>query len=68
MTEEEWNNIIDEMIFHLRYMDEEKVDEELCKDVPDNWIPCVPTIDMITEKHKDEFFKLFSKYFYNLWD
>ncbi len=68
MTEEEWENIIDEMLLHLKYMDERKVDEELCKDVPDNWLPCIKTADMIMEKHKDEFFKLFSKYFYNLWD
>ena len=68
MTEEEWDNIIDEMLYHLRYMDEEIVDKELTKDVPDGWIPTVITTGRIMEKHKDEFFALFSKYFYQLWD
>lgn len=31
ITEEEWDNILDEMIYHLRYMDEETVTEELEK-------------------------------------
>lgn len=33
-SEEEWDNVIDEMLYHLRYMDEETVIEELEKDVP----------------------------------
>ena len=68
MTNEEWEAIIDEMLYHLHYMDELAVIEELEKDVPENWNPSQRTIDDIMEKHKDEFFKLFSEYFYNLWD
>lgn len=68
MTEEEWENIIDEMLYHLHYMDENNVDNELQKGVPDDWIPTTQTTDIIMGKHKDEFFTLFSKYFYNLWD
>lgn len=68
MTEEEWNNIIDQMLFHLYYMDEDHVDEELGKDVPNSWIPIWKTTGEIMEKHKTEFFKLFSEHFYNLWD
>lgn len=68
MTEEEWDGIIDEMIYHLHYMDEETVTDELEKDVPDNWSASYKTVNYILNKHKDEFFKLFSKYFYELWD
>ena len=68
MTAEEWDAIIDEMIYHLHYMDEETVTEELEKNVPDDW--SVNTIDVYTvmDMHKDAFFELFSKYFYHLWD
>lgn len=68
MTEEEWDNIIDEMIYHLHYMDEETVTEELEKDVPDDWRANYKTVNYILYKHKDAFFELFSKYFYHLWD
>ena len=68
MTEEEWDNIIDEMLYHLHYMDEETVTEELEKDVPEDWHASYKTVNYIMDKHKDAFFELFSKYFYNLWD
>lgn len=68
MSEEEWDNIINDMLLHLYYMNEYNVDKELCKNVPDNWIPRHSTVQPIMDKHKDEFFKLFSKYFYYLWD
>ena len=68
LTEEEWESIIDDMIRHLYYMDENNVEKELSRDVPDGWLANWETRDKITEKHKDEFFKLFSEYFYNLWD
>lgn len=68
MTEEEWENIIDEMLFHLYYMDEENIDKELDDGVPESWIPTLDTTNKIRESHKDKFFELFSKYFYSLWD
>lgn len=68
MTEEEWDAVIDEMLYHLKYMDEETVTEELEKDVPDNWSASHKTVNYILEKHKDAFFELFSKYFWDLWD
>lgn len=68
MTEEEWDGIIDEMLYHLKYMDEETVTEELEKDVPDDWTASAITVYEVMDKHKDAFFKLFSEYFYNLWD
>lgn len=68
MSEEEWNNIIDKMLFHLYYMDEKNIEKELYKDVPENWTLSLQTTDLITEKHKNEFFKLFAEHFYSLWD
>lgn len=68
LTEEEWNNIIDDMLRHLYYMDEENVEKELSKDVPENWTVSSKTTYEIMEKHKNEFFKLFSEYFFNIWD
>lgn len=68
MNEHQWYAIIDQMLFHLYYMDEDHVDEDLCKDVPENWIPCWDTSATIMEHHKNEFFKLFSEHFYDLWD
>jgi hypothetical protein len=68
MTVEEWDAVIDEMLYHLKYMDEETVTEELEKNVPEDWSASYRTVNPILEKHKDAFFKLFSKYFYDLWD
>lgn len=68
MENEEWEAIIDEMIYHLHYMDKEKVTEELERDVPDDWAASYKTVNYILDKHKDAFFELFSKYFYHLWD
>lgn len=68
MENEEWEAIVDEMIYHLHYMDEETVTEELEKNVPDDWSASHKTINEIMDKHKDAFFELFSKYFYDLWD
>ena len=67
-SEEEWNNVIDEMLYHLHYMDEETVIDELEKDVPDDWNVSHITVHEVLDKHKDAFFELFSKYFYDLWD
>lgn len=68
MSENEWDDIVDEMIYHLYYMNEEHVEKELSKNVSEDWSPSMKTVDDIMERHKDEFFKLFSKYFFNLWD
>lgn len=68
MTNEEWEAIIDEMLYHLHYMDEQNVRKELEENVTDDWYASMEAVDRIMNKHKDEFFVLFSKYFYNLWD
>ena len=68
LTEEEWDNILDSMLYHLYYMEEDNVIKELEKDVPDDWSVSLKTVNEVMEKHKNEFFKLFSEYFFNLWD
>lgn len=68
MTEEEWDEIVDEMLYHLKYMDEEVVTSELENGVPDEWSASGIIVYEIMDKHKDAFFELFSKYFYYLWD
>lgn len=65
---EEWDAVIDEMLYHLHYMDEETVTEELEKNVPEDWHASYKTVGEVMDKHKDAFFELFSKYFYDLWD
>lgn len=70
MTEEAWNKIIDNMLYHLHYMYENNVEDELqayVKDEKDSYIVVGTTIYDIMKEHKDEFFKLFSEYFYSLW-
>lgn len=68
MTNKEWESIIDRMICCLYFMDEQNVRNELEDNIPDNWTVSQESIDNIMSKYKDEFFKLFSEYFYNLWD
>lgn len=69
LTEHEWNKIIDELIYHIHYMDENNIEEELQEYVADeetSYIIVGRTIFEIMEEHRKEFFELFSKYFYNL--
>ena len=68
MEENEWDNIVGEMLNHLYYMDEDNVEKEMRKGLPNNWFPDAAIVHKIINKHKDEFFELFSKYFYSLWD
>lgn len=68
ITNEDWDNILDTMLYHLHYMDENNVIDELEKDVPDNWSVSLKTVNEVMDKHKNGFFALFSEYFYNLWD
>ena len=68
LTESQWDEILDEMLYHLDYMSEERVKSKLRSNMPEDWLPDGMVVYEIMEKHKDEFFKLFSKYFYNLWD
>ena len=67
-SDKEWETIVDEMLYHLYYMDSENIEKELCKNMPENWWPSLSTVDDIMIRHKDAFFKLFSEHFYDLWD
>ena len=64
----EWEKILCKMLFHLKYMDEEAIVEEVEKQVPENYMLSLYTINKIQSKHKKAFFDLFSLYFYDLWD
>ena len=68
ITNEEWDNILDTMLYHLHYMEEDNVIKELEKDVPENWSVSLKTVNDVMEKHKNGFFTLFSEYFFSLWD
>lgn len=68
ITEKEWDNILDDMLYHLHYMEEDNVVADLEKSAPEGYYASQKSIDEIMAKHKDEFFELFSEYFYNLWD
>ena len=47
-------------------MNENNVIAELKNGMPDSFKPDYKTVGEIMDRHKDEFFKLFSKWFYNL--
>ena len=68
ITNEQWDDILDEMIKHLTLMNENNIMSELKKGMPDSFKHDYKTVSEIMDRHKDEFFKLFSKWFYNLWD
>ena len=49
-------------------MNEDNIKKELSKYILKDWIVSDKTVYEVAEKHKNEFFKLFSEYFFNLWD
>ena len=63
-TEEEWEQRLDEMVKHLHLMDEYNVSKELYGENPKKYQQVYET----QLRHKDKFFEMFSKDFYNLWD
>lgn len=67
MTAKQWDEILDEMINHLEMMNEDRVAESLSKGMPETYEVDYKAVREIMERHREEFFKLFSKYFYNLW-
>lgn len=68
LTEEQWDAIVDRMIHCLDMMDELYVKKILCKDMPEGYVPDCNTVYEINRRYKDEFFQMFSEWFYNLWD
>lgn len=67
MTEEHWDEILDEMIYHLEMMDEDNVTESLKRAMPEDWEPAYNTVWEVMERNRKAFFALFSEYFYNMW-
>ena len=67
ITNEQWDDILDEMINHLNRMNEEYIIKELCKGMPADYYPDYETIEAIMLNNKKEFFELFSRYFTDLW-
>lgn len=67
ITEEEWDTILDEMIYHLEMMDEEKVTETLQRGMPKDWMPACNLVWEIMERNRKAFFVLFSEHFYDMW-
>lgn len=67
-TIEDWHAVLDEMILHLEGMNEDSYDTEkrIYEDWPDFHSKCYQNRKKMNE-HKEEFFKLFNKYFYDLW-
>lgn len=68
LTEEEWDSIVDRMIHCLDMMDESYVSDVLRKNMPGDYVPSMKSVSEITERYKNEFFEMFSNWFYNLWD
>ena len=67
LTEEEWDNILEEMIQHLYMMDEWNVIKSLQEGMPDGWRPAHNTVWEVMERNKNEFFDLMKKHFYDMW-
>ena len=66
MTEAEWNSILGTMIFLLSEMNEDTCSQR--NDTSDNFFYRERALFNYRDHCKDEFFKLFSKYFWDLWD
>lgn len=68
VTDDEWESILEEMIDHLELMDEENVIKSLGLTRKNLSYEESQKIGNIMIKNKECFFKLFSKWFYSLWD
>lgn len=65
LTEDEWRDILSQMLNHLYFMNEDNVIKFL------GYSTTTKNYERINEillDHKNKFFELFSKYFYDLWD
>lgn len=69
ITEAEWNSILGTMIFLLSEMDEDTCSQKNdASYTSDNFFDRERELSNYRNHCKDEFFKLFSKYFWDLWD
>lgn len=68
LTPKEWEAIIDRMIYCLDMMDEHYIEKLLLEDMsPIYTVSSKSTYEIMT-KYKNEFFQMFSEWFYDLWD
>lgn len=67
LTKDEWDDVLDHLIYYLEMMDEENVIKVLKKDMPEDYNPNLVSVSEIMNRNKKDFFELFSKYFYDLW-
>ena len=67
LTEKQWDDVLQEMSKHLYMMEEDNVREYLKTGMPEGWNPTNDSIYQIMIRHKNEFFDLMKKHFYDLW-
>lgn len=67
-TPEKYDEQLELMLYHLQWMDEDKVTEEVMKSYDDYCTESFEEINKELEYHTDEFFKLFRELFWTLWD
>ena len=68
-SRDEWCAVLDEMIDCLDFMDEDNVLAFICLDDQERMtLEKGKSAREIIQSNKNRFFKLFSMYFYNLWD
>ena len=71
LTEEEWREILQNMIFFAERMDEDYWWDHYVKEMGGYDNVSAEQIRLIskkTDEYKDKFFELFSKWFFHLWD
>ena len=67
-SEEEYDQKLKDMLYHLEWMDEEKVDDEMRKKYDRYSRKYFEERHQMLESHTDEFFKLFRELYWTLWD
>ena len=71
LTEEEWREILRELIFYAERMDEDYWWDHYVKEMGGYDNVSAEQIRLIskkTDEYKDNFFELFSEWFFHLWD
>ena len=66
-SEEEWDTILDNMIYYLEGMNEEGAVNQLYGEGANLTVEDYKEISNHMTHSKEEFFKLFTQYFYDLW-
>ena len=67
-TPEEYDKKLNDMLYHLQWMDERRVESELMKKYNGYCKEYFEEEHNTLELHKNQFFKLFRELFWTLWD